>query len=149
MKRVALMVILLLVMPLICPAGTLVAKAAGEAVLDPPVEKGFWQYGVDSGQGTIRLAIRDKLGHVGGYRAVFVVTAPDRRAYNSEKNGSGTSEVSTAFPYDFGATWMKGVYTWTCTISGRTIAQGSFQYCKWCQIRLLDTSFVPMRSAGR
>ena len=149
MKRVALMVILLLVVAWICPVGGLVAKALGETVLDPPVEKGFWQYGVNSGQGSIRLAIRDKLGHVGDYRAVFVVTAPDMRAYNSEKNGSGTSEVSASFPYDFGAAWMKGVYTWTCTISGRTIAQGSFQYCKWCQIRLLGTSFVPMRSAGR
>ena len=149
MKKVAVMLILMLIAPAVCLVATVQGRAAAEPALDPLTEKAFWQYGVDSGQGAVRLFIRDKLGQVGDYRAVFVVMAPDRREYCSEKNGSQAAEVAASFPRDFGAAWMQGVYMWKCTISGHTIAQGSFQYCTSCQIRLLQAGFPPVRSAGR
>ena len=149
MKKVAVMLILIFIAPAVCLVATVQGRAAAEPALAPPIERGFWQYGVDSGQGAVRLFIRDKLGQVGDYRAVFVVIAPDRREYCSEKNGSLAAEVAASFPRDFGAAWMQGVYMWKCTISGQTIAQGSFQYCTSCQIRLIQAGFPPVRSAGR
>ena len=85
MKKVAVMLILMLIAPAVCLVATVQGRAAAEPALNPPTEKAFWQYGVDSGQGAVRLFIRDKLGQVGDYRAVFVVMAPDRREYCSEK----------------------------------------------------------------
>ena len=149
MKKVALKLILLLFATTLCLATTLHGSASAEGPLAPPVERGFWQYGVDSGHGAVKLFIRDKLGQVGDYRALFVVTAPDRRDYSSEKNGSLTTETAASFPGDFGAPWTQGVYSWRCTVGGRTIAQGTFQYCTSCQIRLLQAGFSPIRSAGR
>ena len=145
MKNVGLKLILMLVATTLCLAPALHGSASAEGPVDPPIEKGFWQYGVDSGHGAVKLFIRDKLGQVGDYRALFVVTAPDRRDYSSEKNGSLTAEVTTSFPADFGAAWMQGVYAWRCMIGGRTIAQGTFQYCTSCQIRLLQAGLSPIR----
>jgi len=149
MKKVALKLILMVAATTFCLATAPHGSASAEGPLGPAVEKGFWQYGVDSGHGTVKLFIRDKLGQVGDYRALFVVTAPDRRDYSSEKNGSLTAEVAASFPGDFGAAWTQGVYAWRCMIDGRTIAQGTFQYCSSCQIRLLQAGFSPIRSAGR
>ena len=149
MKKYAVTFFLLVLLIMVGLAADMQRKAAAETTLDPPVERGFWQYSVDAGQGSVRLAIRDKAGQVGDYRAVFVVTAPDKRQYDSEKNGSGTAEMAASFPRDFGAPWMRGIYAWSCRIGGRTIVQGSFEYCKSCQIRLLETSLLPVRTAGR
>ncbi|HUJ69910.1 MAG TPA: hypothetical protein VLW86_10330 [Syntrophorhabdales bacterium] len=149
MNKVALVLILMLAAPTVCLVTALQGSAAAQSPLDPPIEKGYWQYGVDSGQGAVKLFIRDKLGQVGDYRALFVVIAPDRREYSAEKNGSLSAEVAASFPSDFGGAWKQGVYAWRCTIGGRTIAQGSFQYCTSCQIRLLQAGISPVRSAGR
>jgi hypothetical protein len=124
------------------------AKAGTETVFSA-VQKGFWQYNVDTEQDTVRLAIRDKRGEVGAYRAVFAVTAPDKRQYSSAKNGSGTAEVAASFPLDFNAEWTRGLYSWACTIGGRTTVHGSFEYCTSCQIRLLQAGFLQLDAAGR
>ena len=149
MNKVAFVLIVVLLALAVCFVATPQRKAAAEPFLDPPIGRGFWQYGVDSGHDAVRLFIRDKMGQVGDYRAVFLVIGPDRREYGSEKNGSGTAEVAASFPNDFGTTWVKGVYRWSCSISGHAIAQGSFQYCTSCQIHLLQAGFSPVRSAGR
>ena len=100
-------------------------------------ERGFWQYSVGTNVNLVTFGIRDKAGGVGAYRAVFAVTSPDRRQYSSVKDGSGTAEVAASFPVDFGARWIKGVYTWTCAVGKKTVAQGSFEYCDSCSIPLL------------
>ena len=149
MRRVVVIMsvlILLLRLGLIAPPD---AKAGSDTLLDPPVERGYWQYSVDTEENLVRLSICDKAGHVGTYLAVFVVTGPDKRQYSSAKHGSGTAEVTASFPRDFGTEWTRGVYTWNCTVGGRMILQGSFEYCSSCQIRLFQTGFLPVRSAGR
>ncbi len=83
---------------------------------DSRVERGFWQYNVETKPDVVKLVIRDKAGEVGTYKALFTVTAPDKKQYSSERNGSGALESVVFFPNDFGAAWTKGVYTWTCTI---------------------------------
>ncbi len=149
MRNVSVILVLLLLSPTLGLIAASDAKAGTATVLDPPVERGFWQYSVDTGQDSVKLAIRDKEGQVGTYRAVFVVIGPDKRQYSSAKDGSGTAEVAASFPRDFDGAWTRGVYTWDCTIGGRRIVQGSFEYCTSCQIRLLPVSFLPVRSAGR
>ena len=149
MRKVAVILFLLPLLPTMGLITAPDAKAGAETVLDSPVERGYWQYSVDTEEDLVKLAIRDKGGQVGAYRAVFVVTAPDKRQYSSAKDGSRTAELAASFPRDFGAEWTRGVYTWNCTIGGRMIVQGSFEYCTSCQIRLLQASFLPVRSAGR
>jgi hypothetical protein len=116
---------------------------------DSRVERGFWQYNLETKPDLVKLVIRDKAGEVGAYKALFTVIAPDKQQYSSEKNGSGALESAVSFPNDFGAEWTKGVYTWTCIIGGRKIVHGSFEYCTSCQIRLLQTSFSPELYSGR
>ena len=149
MRRAAVILFVLVLLPTLGLIEAPDAKAGADTVLDPPVERGYWQYSVDTEENVVRLGIRDKGGRVGAYQAMFVVTGPDKRAYSSAKNGSGTAEVTASFPRDFGAEWTRGVYTWNCTIGGRVIVQGSFEYCTSCQIRLLQTNFLPIRSAAR
>jgi len=142
-------VVILCVLLLVLTLGSIAAQNA-KAGADIPVERGYWQYSVDTEEDAVRLGIRDKGGRVGTYQAIFVVAGPDKRTYTSAKNGSGSAEVAARFPRDFGAEWTMGVYTWNCTVGGRMILQGSFEYCASCpQIRLLRTGFVPVRSAGR
>ena len=124
-------------------AGTLTAGSGSRA------ERGFWQYNVEAKPDLVELVIRDKAGEVGAYKALFTVTGPDKKQYSSEKTGSGALESAVFFPKDFGAEWTRGVYTWTCTIGGRKIVHGSFEYCSSCQIRLLQTSFSPELYSGR
>jgi hypothetical protein len=116
---------------------------------DSRVERGFWQYDVETKPDSVKLVIRDKAGEVGTYKALFTVTAPDKKQYSSEKIGSAALESVVFFPNDFGAEWTKGVYTWTCTIGGRKIIHGSFEYCASCQIRLFQTNFSPQPSSSR
>ena len=145
-KKLAIVLPLLLFLP----AGVVSAQNSlpqAYTVRDPRVERGFWQYGVDTEHDSVRLAIRDKGGRVGTYRATFVVTAPDKRHYSFAKDGSGITESVAFFPRDFKAEWIRGVYTWSCTIGGKTMVQGSFEYCTSCQIRLLQAGFVPVRSS--
>ena len=149
MRRVVVILCVLLLLLGMGFVAAPAAKAGADTVLDTSVESGYWQYSVGTEENVVRLGIRDKGGHVGTYRAVFVVTAPDKREYSSAKNGSGTAEVAASFPSDFGAEWTKGVYSWSCAIGGRRILQGSFEYCTSCQIRLFQAGFVPVRSAGR
>jgi hypothetical protein len=144
-KLVILLPLLLLLPAVVVWAQNSVPQAP--TVLDPRIERGFWQYGVDTERDAVRLAIRDKGGQVGTYSAIFVVTAPDKRQYSFTKDGSGITESVAFFPRDFNAAWRKGVYTWSCTIGGRTMVQGSFEYCTSCQIRLLQAGFVPVRSS--
>ncbi len=143
-RAIVLPLLLLFPLAFVSAQGTL---AQAPTVLDPRIERGFWQYGVDTERDSVRLAIRDKGGQVGTYRATFVVTAPDKRHYSVTKDGSGITESDAFFPRDFNAAWVRGVYTWSCTIGGRTIVQGSFEYCTSCQIRLLQAGFVPVRSS--
>ena len=146
MRRTVVILCVLLLLPTL---GSIAAQNA-KAGADIPVERGYWQYSVDTEEDAVRLGIRDKGGRVGSYQAIFVVAGPDKRTYTSAKNGSGSAEVAARFPRDFGAEWTMGVYTWNCTVGGRMILQGSFEYCASCpQIRLLRTGFVPVRSAGR
>jgi hypothetical protein len=116
---------------------------------DASTDRGYWQYEVETGTDVVRLLIRDRAGRVGAYRAVFVITAPDKRRYRFEKRGSGNSALAVAFPKDFSARWTKGTYTWTCSVGERQLLQGSFEYCRECQIRLLQANFSPERSSGR
>ena len=116
---------------------------------DTSIDRGYWRYAVETGTDVVRLVIRDQAGQVGVYRAVFVVTAPDKQRYRFEKKGSGNSALAVAFPKDFGARWAKGTYTWTCSVGERQLLHGSFEYCKECQIRLLQANFSPERSSGR
>ena len=149
MRRVAVILFVLVLLPTLGLIEAPDAKAGADTVLDPPVERGYWQYSTGTEENVVKLGIRDKGGQVGGYRAVFVVTGPDKRQYSSAKHGSGTAEVTASFPRDFGTEWTRGVYTWNCTVGGRMILQGSFEYCSSCQIRLFQTGFLPVRSAGR
>jgi len=145
--KLAVVLPLLLLFP---PAVVVSAQeTVAHAYTDPGIERGFWQYSVDTERDSVRLAIRDKAGQVGTYRATFVVTAPDKKQYNVTKDGSGTAETVTFFPHDSHAEWLRGVYTWSCTIGDRMLVQGSFEYCTSCQIRLHQAGFAPVRSAGR
>ena len=145
-KKLAIVLPLLILLPaVVVSAQDSVPQVS--TVLDPRVERGFWQYGVDTERDSVRLAIRDKGGQVGTYRATFVVTAPDKRQYSFAREGSGIAESLAFFPRDFNAEWIRGVYTWNCTIGSRTVVQGSFEYCTSCQIRLLQAGFVPVRSS--
>ena len=145
MRRTVVILCVLLLLPTL---GSIAAQNA-KAGADIPVERGYWQYSVDTEEDAVRLGIRDKGGRVGTYQAIFVVAGPDKRTYASARNGSGSAEVAARFPRDFGAEWTMGVYTWNCTVGGRMILQGSFEYCSSCQIRLFQTGFLPVRSAGR
>jgi hypothetical protein len=149
MRRVVVILCVLLLLLAMGLVAAPDAKAGADTVLDTSVERGYWQYSVGTEENVVKLGIRDKGGQVGAYRATFVVIGPDKREYSSAKNGAGTAEVTASFPRDFGAEWTRGVYTWNCTIGGRMILQGSFEYCASCQIRLFQAGFVPLRSAGR
>ena len=116
---------------------------------DTSIDRGYWQYTVETGTDVVRLVIRDQADQVGAYRAVFVITAPDKQQHRFEKKGSGNSALAVAFPKDFGARWAKGTYTWTCSVGERQLLHGSFEYCKECQIRLLQANFSPERSSRR
>jgi hypothetical protein len=143
-KKLAIVLPLLFLLPAIVVCAQ---SSMPQASLDPRVERGFWQYGIDTELDSVRLAIRDKGGHVGNYRATFVVTAPDKSHYSFTKDGSGITESVAFFPRNFNAAWIRGVYTWSCTIGGRTMVRGSFEYCTSCQIRLLQAGFVPIGSS--
>ncbi len=129
--------------------------ALNVAALTPPIgpdastDRAYWQYTVETGTDVVRLVIRDQTDQVGAYKAVFVITAPDKQQYRFEKKGSGNSALAVAFPKDFGARWTKGTYTWTSSVGERQLLQGSFEYCKECQIRLLHANFSPELSSGR
>jgi hypothetical protein len=124
---------------------------AGTPTADPGprIERGFWQYSLETKTDLVKLVIRDKAGEVGTYKTLFTVTAPDQKQYSAGTNGAGALESAVFFPNDFGAEWRKGVYTWTCTIGGKMIVHGSFQYCTSCQIHLLQTNFSPELYSGR
>jgi hypothetical protein len=134
---------------------SLLGVALNVAALTAPIglsksaDRASWQYAVETGTDVVRLVIRDQADQVGAYRAVFVITAPDKQQYRFAKKGSGNSALAVAFPNDFGARWTKGTYTWTCSVGERQLLQGSFEYCKECQIRLLQANFSPERSSGR
>ncbi len=145
-KKLAIVLPLLLLLPAVVVSAQN-SKLQASTVPDPRIDRGFWQYGVDTERDLVRLAICDKGGQAGAYRATFVVTAPDKRHYSFTTDGSGITETVTFFPRDFNAEWVRGVYTWSCTIGGRTMVQGSFEYCTSCQIRLLQADFVPVRSS--
>jgi hypothetical protein len=100
-------------------------------------DRGGWQYEIKAGTDLVRLIIRDQTDHVGTYKAVFVITAPDMQRYSLQKKGSGNAALGVAFPKDFGARWTSGTYTWTCNIGGRQLLQGLFEYGKEREIRLL------------
>jgi len=145
--HVLFLILLLLLMDFMAaPRAKAGTMAAGS---DSRVERGFWQYNLETKPDLVKFVIRDKAGRVGTYKALFTVTAPDKRQYSSEKNGSGALESAVFFPNDFGAEWTRGVYTWTCTVGGRKIVHGSFEYCTSCQIRLLQTNFSPELYSGR
>ncbi len=89
-----------------------------------------WQQSVEP---QVQLGIRDKLGVLGKYTAVFVVTAPDgerqratRQVVDSDvENDWG--EVS--YPGDFGALlYQSGTYRWECRVDGEVVAKGTFEY---------------------
>lgn len=146
-KIAALFLGFMLLLPGVIPG--IPGTAALSAPLDSgtAIDKGYWQYEVETGTDLVRLIIRDKAGQVGTYKAVFVVTGPDKQQYRYEKKGSGNSPLVVRFPNDFSATWTKGTYIWTCSIGERELLHGSFEYCKACQIRLLQANFSPDRFA--
>jgi len=120
--------------------------ALNVAALTPPIgpetsiDRAYWGYEVETGTDVVRLVIRDQADQI---------TAPDKQQYKFAKKGSGNSALAVAFPKDFGARWTKGTYTWTCSVGERQLLQGSFEYHKECQIRLLQANFSPERSSGR
>ena len=135
---------LILVLAVMVPEGLAFSAPADYGTA---IDKGYWQYEVETGTDLVRLVIRDKVGQVGTYKALFVVTGPDKQQYRYQKKGSGNSPLVVRFPNDFSATWTKGNYIWTCSIGERELLHGSFEYCKACQIRLLQVNFSPDRFA--
>ena len=61
--------------------------ALNVAALTPPIgpetsiDRAYWGYEVETGTDVVRLVIRDQADQIGAYRAVFVVTAPDKQQY--------------------------------------------------------------------
>src|SRR5271157_34413 len=142
-RSVSFLILMLSVIVIVMESAALSAPLDSGSAID----KGYWQYEVETGTDLVRLIIRDKAGQVGTYKAVFVVTGPDKQQYRYQKKGSGNSPLVVRFPNDFSATWTKGTYIWTCSIGERELLHGSFEYCKACQIRLLQANFSPDRFA--
>ena len=145
-KRGIFFLILMLSVIVIVPEG---ASFSAPTDSSTAIDKGYWQYEVQTETDLVRLVVRDKAGQVGSYTAVFVVRGPDKQQYRYEKKGSGNSPLVVRFPNDFSAAWTKGTYAWTCSIGERQLLHGSFEYCKACQIRLLQADFSPDRFAKR
>ena len=142
-RSVSFLILMLSVIVIVMESAALPAPLDSGTAID----KAHWQYEVETGTDLVRLVIRDKAGQVGTYKAVFVVTGPDKQQYIYEKKGSGNSPLVVRFPNDFSATWTKGNYIWTCSVGERQLLHGSFEYCKACQIRLLQANFSPDRLA--
>jgi hypothetical protein len=77
-KAAALFLILLLSM-----LGCTVAFDAGALTAPigpaPSINRGHWQYAVETRTDVVRLAIRDQAGQIGPYKAIFAITAPDNK----------------------------------------------------------------------
>ena len=89
----------------------------------------------------IELAVRDKQGTLGAYKATFRVSAPDAesvatKSVREEDLGWG----AVYFPSDFlhyekngryWAAWNKpGKYSWSCSVQGRIVVGDKFQITK-------------------
>ncbi len=72
------------------------------------------------------FAVRNPTGKT-QYKAVFVVTAPDRKQYNREKDGRDDEWAEVVFPDDFKVQdEVPGKYQWKCIINRKVVASDHF-----------------------
>jgi hypothetical protein len=85
-----------------------------------------WQYEMSS---DVELGIRDKLGDLGRYTAVFVVTAPDGEQHKATRQVVESDMGYILFPDDFKTDWDRdGKYKWQCRVDGKVVSEGAFEY---------------------
>ena len=88
--------------------------------------KTVWQYSVKS---VIRLGVREKYGESKSYNALFTVTAVSGKQYSAQTSSYNDNYGHVDFPQDFGMTEaVEGGYNWTCTVDGKIVASGNFDY---------------------
>jgi hypothetical protein len=72
------------------------------------------------------FAVRNHSGQI-KYKAVFVLTAPDNKQYEREKDGTNDEWVEVVFPIDFNVKdVVPGKYEWKCLINKKVVALDSF-----------------------
>jgi len=72
------------------------------------------------------FAVRNSHGKI-KYKAVFVVTTPDNKQYEREKDGTNDEWVEVEFPIDFNVKDIpSGKYEWKCLINKKVIALDYF-----------------------
>ena len=79
----------------------------------------------------IQLGVRDKNSNIAEYKAIFKVTE-----ITTDKIIETTITVKADqwgfanFPEDFGVDALKGDYDWTCTVAGKIVTYGKFNFKK-------------------
>lgn len=72
------------------------------------------------------FAVRNPDGRI-KYKAVFVVTTPDNKQYEREKEGINDEWLEVVFPIDFGVKDVEpGKYEWKCSINKKVVASNYF-----------------------
>ena len=84
-----------------------------------------WQY---SQSPTVQLGVRDKMGDLGSYTAVFVVTDPEGTEHRLKKDITGDDFGYVIFPDDFSVNAGEGEYVWKATVEDFVVNEGKFEY---------------------
>jgi hypothetical protein len=75
-----------------------------------------------------KLGVRDKYGSLGGYTAVWIVSAPDGAQYQAKKTVVGDDNGYVFFPDDFPTYSKVGRYSWKYFVNGHEVVHGSFEF---------------------
>jgi hypothetical protein len=72
------------------------------------------------------FAVRNPNGQI-KYKAAFVVTTPDKKQYEREKDGINDEWLEVVFPIDFDVKDVEpGQYEWKCLINKKVVAFDHF-----------------------
>ena len=79
----------------------------------------------------IQLGVRDKNSNLAEYKATFKVTeTTTEKAVETTITVNADQWGFVNFPEDFGVDALKGNYDWTCTVAGRIVTYGKFDFKK-------------------
>jgi hypothetical protein len=94
----------------------------------PPISysQTFQQRSATEKDKTATFGVRNPSGQI-KYKAVFVLTAPDNKQYEREKDGINDEWVEVMFPIDFNVKdILQGKYEWKCLINKKVVALDYF-----------------------
>ena len=98
-------------------------QRSASSAASPPI----WQF---SQAPIAKLEVRDKLGSLGKYTAVWIVSAPDGKQFQTKKTVERDDFGYVYFPDDFAAASEPGRYSWKCFVEGHEVVHGSFEFAR-------------------